>query len=117
MKLKQHIYMNGKWTDRSSDPAFHASRCQLVLAFGSPLLIVKPEIYEYLKTVYPVADIVFSSTSGEIMGEDVFDESVVATAIQFEKTRVHSVSTNIKKHTDSFETGAFLMDELAKEEL
>ncbi len=117
MRLRQHLFINTHWTDQASDPSFDTSKCQLVLVFGSPLIIVQPDVYDYLKNIYTSADIVFSSTSGEIIGETVYDNSVIATAIQFERSAVRAIATNIKDHQNSFDTGAYLMDRLEKREL
>ncbi len=115
MKTKQHHFVGGTWKDLPSE--INAAECQLVLVFGSSHVIVKPEIYSHLRSVYPKADIVFSSTAGEILDEMVYDDSAVATAIQFEKTTIRSVKTNIKHHANSFDTGVFLMDKLAADGL
>src|SRR6202012_4896631 len=66
---------------------------------------------------YRNADIAFASNAGAIIGDSVFDGSAVATAIEFEKTSVRCVKTNIKRHSNSFETGRFLMEQLAGDEL
>ena len=115
MKTKQHHYLNNAWKDYPSD--LNAEKCQLVLTFGATSCIVKPEVYEHLKSMYPNADIVFSSTSGEIINDSVYDDSAVATAIQFEKTKVRCVKTNIKYHNSSFETGSYLMEQLLTDDL
>lgn len=115
MKTRQHHFVNNSWKDGPS--ALNAEKCQLVLVFGSPECIVSPETYNHLRSVYPHADIVFSSTAGEIIGSSVFDNSAVATAIEFEITKVHCVKTNIKLHNNSFDTGQFLMQQLTGEEL
>ena len=107
--------MNNAWKEYPSE--LDAEKCQLVLVFGASACIVKPEVYKHLRLIYPNADIVFSSTSGEILGDSVFDESVVATAIEFEKTQIRCVKTNIKHHNNSFETGSFLMNELLADDL
>ncbi len=115
MRTKQHHFVNGAWKDYPSE--LNAGKCQLVLVFGSSDSIVKPEIYQHLKSLYSNADIIFSSTSGEILGDSVFDNSAVVTAIEFEKTNVRTVKTNIKRHSNSFETGRFLMDQLSGDDL
>lgn len=115
MKTKQHHFVYGSWKDFSSD--LDAQKCQLVLVFGSPDIIVKPEIFNHLRSLYPAADIVFASTAGEILGESVYDDSAVATAIQLEKTEVRCVKTNIKHHANSYDTGVFLMNKLSANEL
>lgn len=115
MKTKQSLFLNGAWNDVPS--VLDIEKCQLVLAFGSAECIIKPEVYEHLKTAYPQADIVFSSTAGEIMNDSVYDNSVVATAIELEKNAVKCVTTNISEHINSFETGNFLMKQLAQDDL
>ena len=115
MKTKQHHYLNSAWKDFPSD--LDAGKCQLVLVFGASVCIVQPDVYQHLKSVYPNADIIFSSTAGEIINDSVYDDSAVATAIEFEKTKVRCVKTNIKHHDNSFDTGNYLMEQLLTDDL
>jgi len=115
MKTRQHHFLNNAWKDFPS--TLNAEQCQLVLVFGAPEVITKPEVYAHIKQNYPKADVVFSSTAGEILDDSVYDNSAVVTAIQFEKTKVKCVKTNISKHSNSFETGNFLMKQLAGDDL
>lgn len=115
MKTKQHHFVDNNWKDFPSE--LNAEKSQLVLVFGSSDTIVKPQIFDHLRSVYNKADIVFASTAGEILDETVYDDSAVATAIEFEKTQIKSVKTNIKHHSNSFDTGVFLMDKLSAENL
>jgi hypothetical protein len=115
MKTKQHHYLNDAWNDFPSD--LNAGKCQLVLVFGASACIVKPDVYQHLKSVYPNADIIFSSTAGEIINDSVYDDSAVATAIEFEKTKVRCVKTNINHHDSSFDTGNYLMEQLLTDDL
>jgi len=115
MKTKQHHYLNNAWKEYPSD--LNAEKSQLVLVFGAFACIVKPDVYQHLKSTYPNADIVFASTSGEIINDSVYDDSAVATAIEFEKSRVRCVKTNIKHHNNSVETGSYLMKQLLADDL
>jgi hypothetical protein len=117
MKIRQHHFVNNSWINYFSDPEFRAEKCQLVFAFGAPQLIIAPEIYDYLKTGYPNANIVFASTSGEIIGSDVFDDSVVVTAIELERSTISCTATHVNKQANSAETGAFLMAQMDKKGL
>lgn len=115
MKTRQHRLSNIGWKD--FDSALNPAHCQLVLGFGSSENIIKPDLYQHIRDLYPNACIVLASTAGEIMDDAVFDDSVVVTAIELEKSRISCVQTNIKKHLNSFEAGQYLMSELAKEDL
>lgn len=115
MKTRQHHYTGKNWKDLPSE--LNANNCQIVLAFGSPETIVNPEVYDYLKKNYPNANIVMASTAGEILNGEVFDDSVVATAIELEKTGHQAIMTNIKDHANSYEAGIYLYSKLTKSDL
>lgn len=115
MKTRQHHYLNNEWKNGQSE--LNPEKCRLVLVFGSSESIIKPDVYGYLRSLYPHADIVFSSTAGEILDDSVYDDTVVVTAIEFEKTTINCVKTNIKHHSNSFETGVALMKKLSAENL
>lgn len=117
MKIRQHHFVNKGWVNYFTDPEFSAEKCQLVLAFGAPKLITVPEIYDYLKKSYPNANVVFASTAGEIMGSDVYDDSIVVTAVELEKSSIACTATHVNKQANSAETGAFLMAQLDKKGL
>lgn len=113
MKTEQYHYINDSWKHVDSSTALpDRSKCQLVFVFGAPQIISQPTVFNFVKEQYPSADIVFSSTSGEIMNDEVFDDSAVVTAIEFNKTVVKSVVTDIKQHNGSFESGLFLLKQL-----
>ena len=115
MKTRQHHFLNNAWKDFPGE--LNAEKCQLVLVFGSSASIVNPEVFKHLKGIYANANIVFSSTAGEIISDSVYDNSAVATAIELEKTTIKCVKTNITEHKNSFETGDFLMKQLAGDDL
>jgi len=115
MKTKQHHYLNDKWIDYPSE--LNTERCQLVLVFGASAFIVNQNIFLEIKKQYPNADIVLSSTAGEILNDQLFEDSVIATAIEFEKSESKCVKTNIAGHKNSFEVGSFLMKQLRQANL
>lgn len=112
MKAFQQHFFKGQWIDHAQSAGFDPTQCHLVLAFGSRECVSQPEVLATLKAKYPNGNIVLSSTSGEILGDNVYDDSVVVTAIQFEKTEIRCVSTNISAHSSSYETGLSLMTQL-----
>jgi hypothetical protein len=117
MKTRQHHFINNKWIDFNDNSEIDPTKCQLVFVFGAAQLITVPAVYEYLKIKYPVADIVFSSTSGEILDSEVYDESIVVTAIEFEKSAIVCASTHVNQYAKSCEVGAYLMSQLDKDGL
>jgi hypothetical protein len=87
MRISQHV-----WTDElgwspdlpvDADPAV-----QLVLAFGSRRQIQRSDLADAMHKAFPVAVVAGCSTAGEIAGTRVHDETLVATAIRFERSTV-----------------------------
>ncbi|GAB3331480.1 FIST N-terminal domain-containing protein [Larkinella ripae] len=105
MKLNQSVYKDQAWTSLSETSGFLAENAQLVLAFGERFLLERSNLYDNLRERFPAADIVINSTSGEIYLDKVHDDSVIVTAIEFEKTRIRTVQIDIQKHTESFQAG------------
>ena len=85
---------------------------QLVLAFGSRLVLEEAVRFKEVHDMYPEAHIIMCSTSGEIYGNEVFDESISLTAIFFEKTQMKVASMAIEMATDSFSAGVSLAEGL-----
>ncbi|MEY4661024.1 MAG: hypothetical protein RLZZ42_976, partial [Bacteroidota bacterium] len=110
MKTKLHHFVDGNWVGFETD--INPQACQLVLVFGSSELLMNPDHGAYLKKTYPNADMVYASTAGEIINDGVFDNSIVATAVELEKSTLKCVATNISKHQDSFAAGLFLKNQL-----
>ena len=113
MKNKQIHYINGNWNEIDTNNI----NPQLVFVFGATDLVGNTDIYNYISKTYHSAHIISASTSGEILGDQLFDDTVVVTAIEFEKTTINAVSTNFSDHINSFEVGKFLMNELNNKDL
>jgi hypothetical protein len=90
---------------------------QLVLVFASTAQFKSAEQINALKEIFPGAGFMGCSTSGEIAGTKVRDESVVATAVQFEKGALSFVSVPVHSSENSFESGQDLIDKLPKDGL
>ncbi|WP_075602634.1 FIST signal transduction protein [Saccharicrinis aurantiacus] len=58
----------------------------LVMVFGGRKLLENTNIYNEIKAKFPYDNIVFGSTSGEIIEGEVFDDSISVTMIEFEKS-------------------------------
>ena len=117
MKIQQLQYLDKAWKIHMHSEDFDRMQCQLVLVFGEPSLITDTSVFNYLERSYPEAHIILSSTSGEIIYTDVFDNSVVVTAIEFDNTTVHCAETNINRHKNSYNAGLYLKQQLQQSDL
>ncbi len=114
MKIEHTRWQGTKW-----EPTIPGKlrAAQLVLLFGSPSLLKQQSLLQELQQVYPGAHLFGCSTAGEISNTQVFDNSLVATAIQFEQTTLHGVRIKPQKGSSDFQAGELLAQELDKEGL
>jgi hypothetical protein len=84
------------------------SQFELVLVFGSTEMLSRKTIYEQIKNEFCSAQILASSTSGEILGTEVNDETISLTAIRFEKTKLKTAFTYVHDPQESYHAGKFL---------
>lgn len=115
MKTTQKQYVNGLWNEISTnaDP----NKVQLVLAFGSKALVRQPEQYAKIHAEFPNSTIMICSTSGEVMGSNVSDDTLSITAIEFEKSHIEAHQSIVNKTEDSEMAGKQLGEQLTKEGL
>ncbi len=116
MKIEQGIWTPTDGLDIFEDHQIH-NDAQLVLYFGSTDILKDVSAYELLKARYPQAIIAGCSTGGQIIGTQISDESIVFTALYFEKTTVKAFSDNLYNLEDSFAVGKSLGDKLKGEGL
>jgi len=83
----------------------------LLLLFGSPLALKNSGVVEYYRTGYPEAILTGCSTSGEICGTNVYDNTLVATAVKFDSTKVVYKSIHINSVDESRRAGRELIDQ------
>jgi hypothetical protein len=77
----------------------------LVLAFGTAHLKDEGTALEELRRAYPRAMIAGCSTSGEIHGSAVQDDSFVVAVARFEKTRLAEAHTKVSHFDESHAAG------------
>ncbi len=111
MKTEQRQWTaEGGWMEAKTSGI--SDSANLVLGFGSRTLLEDASKYDEIRGFYPNADIIMGSTSGEIMEDLVYDDSLVVTAIQFEKTTLKVTSMSIKDAKDSSDAGVQLAGKL-----
>lgn len=90
---------------------------QLVLVFGARPLLSDSSHFNEIRAFYPEAHIICASTAGEIVKDEVLDNSLVLTALFFEKTTLDFVQVPIRDPEQSFEIGKNLAHTLRHENL
>src|ERR1035438_623337 len=94
MKVEQRKWTLESGWDQKSQVDFPSSP-QIVYAFGSTSLQKDPQHFEEIKAMYPQSHIITCSTAGEILDTEVSDNSLVVTAVLFEKSQVRFVQSDI----------------------
>ena len=90
----------------------------LVLVLGNRYMLEDANIYQDIKTLVPDGQIVFGSTCAEISSNDVNQQSITITAIEFEKSTFVIKTSNIKNNNqDSYKVGQDLIQQLPKDNL
>lgn len=90
----------------------------LVLVFGNRFLLEEENLYQEIKEMFPNGNIVFGSTSGEIIEDKVSENTIVLTAIEFEKSSYLVKSKNVKEfNNNELDLGSQLISEFPKKDL
>lgn len=110
MKIEQWRWTASEWQpvgkiEATTNPN---PSVQLVLVFGETDRLTSESWQTSLKQRYPQAQVLGCSTAGEILETQVTDDGIVATAIEFEQTRVQGDAIHLKDGESSFDAGARL---------
>lgn len=90
----------------------------LVLIFANRMLLEQEKVVNDIRQEFPYEHLVFGSTSGEIIDTNVFDDSIVVTAIEFEKSSFEIRTANIFDYNkDAKILGEQLYQTISKENL
>lgn len=90
----------------------------LVLVFGNRFLLEDIRVIAAIRNEFPYENIVFGSTSGEILGCNVTDNSIAVTAIEFEKSSFIVETANILDYNkNANQLGEILYNKIPKENL
>ena len=107
MKLEQRQWGNVHgWMPEY--PNADMKDAQLILMFGARSLLKAQNLLQQIKDSYPQAHTFGCSTAGEICGAQVFDDSIVTTAINFEYTQIKDVQVQLNQMESSYEAGKYL---------
>lgn len=116
MKIEQK-----KWTAENGwktfSPGSFTEPPELVLVFGGNTPLKDKARFDEICSWYPQAHIISASTAGEIIKTEVSDDTLVLTAIKFEKTTLQFSEARITQAEESEEAGKKLAQALPKEGL
>lgn len=110
-------YSKYGWKKHSISQLTEHSNAQLVICFGGKEVLKQPGIYTVVKEHFPAAAITMCSTAGEIYQDTVQENSLVAVALQFEKTAIQSACVNICDYKNSYDAAVALAGKLPHQDL
>ncbi|MCB1734205.1 MAG: FIST C-terminal domain-containing protein [Gammaproteobacteria bacterium] len=89
----------------------------LVLAFGGSTLLDNPAPIAELASAYPGAIMMGCSTSGEILGTRIDDDTVAVAVTRFDRSRIRKALARLDDNTSSYDAGTKLADQLTADDL
>ncbi|MFD2587662.1 FIST signal transduction protein [Croceitalea marina] len=110
IKIKGEQFLNVEPFKKLKNP--------LLLVFGNRYMLEEDDIYKEIKKIVPSGHIVFGSTSGEILEDAVYNDSVVVTAIEFERSSFIIKCSNVYDYNNNDALlGEKLMEEFPTKDL
>jgi len=116
MNIEQRVWTKAKGWSPPNGPDTQVI-FELVILFAETGILKEESFFEEVKKMYPGAHFFGCSTSGEICGASVFDGTIVATAIHFEKTGIMGAQIALSGTSNSYEAGRMLAHSIKKEGL
>jgi hypothetical protein len=103
-----------RWSEKNgweSTPGF-LTDADLVLIFADNAFFQTDDCYIQLHDMFPHAHIVGCSSSGNVLGVEISDGDIVATAVKFKSSKVLLASIDIEPGQNAREIGVHLMNKL-----
>ena len=118
MNIETLVYEDNNWSTFSSNlEEANKDKVNVVFVFGTTDAIKEPQRFQEIKELYPNAKIVGSSTSGNIVENEVSECELTATAVYLEKSSVEISSKSFDENDDVEELSKELIEKLPKENL
>lgn len=116
MKIETMNYKKKAGWSRPQFPDLDSERT-LILTFYAPFYFDFHEPFNTLRDKYPNAKMAGCSTSGEILNEQINDESISVAILRFENSDVKITTQPIKENSESYDVGKKIAEELNSDEL
>lgn len=117
MKVAKLLFKKNDWQYERNDDNLDYNNAELIIGFGNRTIIENPAFFEMIKRKFPKAEITLSSSAGEIICEDIYEESVVLGIFSFDKSSIKTSQIDINDFPNSYEAGINLIENLPKENL
>jgi len=114
LKLKTYTYHKDNWDD-SFDSTFNTQET-LVIIFGSANITCIKEPLKDITGFFSKATIVGASTAGEIIKDELYDDSLVAVVMHFSDTRICAMYEPLKEES-AYDIGQKVSKKLLDDEL
>lgn len=115
MKTQQFIYFHNPHNQYQIQK--YSFKPDLILIFACRGFLSETPLISQIRKEYPQAIITGCSTSGEINGVNVNDNSLVATAVKFNKTKIKYHKVKISDFTNSTLAGEELVKNLIEDDI
>ncbi len=117
MKVASILFRNGSFEQEKNDENLNFKDADLVLGFGARELVADPAVYSQVNEMFPVSKLLLCSSSGEINGTEVLDNTISFTVVKFSSTEIKSAEVSISDFNNSYEAGRALMQNISPENL
>lgn len=114
MKIETLQYMNHNWQHNETN---HNTQANIVFVFGDRDAFKSHKAYQELNTLYPHADIVGCSSSGNIQGDALSAAPMIASAVSFDSSSAHIRVEDFTDKEDQALAAKNLVDTLPKDGL
>lgn len=115
MKIES-MFFNNTW-QYNNETIKDKDQADLVLLFGNTESLEKNNHYDFFKTKYKNAQVIGSSSSGNVLGAKVHEAEVVATIIKFDKGYIKTSIIDFTQDDDLDKVSQDLVNSLPNENL
>ncbi|MBL4861821.1 MAG: FIST C-terminal domain-containing protein [Crocinitomicaceae bacterium] len=118
MKTDQLLWENKSSIETILNDIEKKANANLIFVFGDRIHFENEQDWlPYVKETYPNAEIVSGTTSGTITNEEIIDQKLCITAIDFEKSQIKVISQRVGENDQETNIGTQIGEELATDDL
>lgn len=116
MRIDSLVYRDDEWQVVTPELDDKAAAC-VVFVFGESDALRSEDSFEALHRLYPQAHIVGASSAGNILGTEISDNPIIASAVQLEKGHVQVSTVDFSPQDDVEHLACTLVEQLPRADL